>query len=480
VAGVSRYVVETVATRGKHRASYRLVRGTSFRPSRRRRGTTRYRVRANSRRAPWTRTVAVRSVPVATASAASAMPLSLHGTRVSWAAVAGAGSYLAAVSTAPRGAADRTTTYTNIGRVTGWTPPAEPGKTLYYGIGAVTAHETRWSSNEVSVTWPAAAGATSGSSAPVTTSPSPPSSPAPSAPTSPAPTPAPAASPMLVGVNETGGGLATAQQVASAFQIDRMEVGDGESATDFTQAGVKVDLLVSGPYESGGVSAINAPSWAQGVVGIFQSQCGGSAQNCPSVEVLNEPSGSWFWGPNAESPANEAAYANLIVTTYDAFHARYGSASPAILAAFESPGWWQGVVAADPNVGNYVDGVTVHPYGGTSNEAQSALGNRALVTAAHTMTGKPVWVTEVGWPTAVGQPATGDSLQWTEAQQADNIYSFVTWARSTGYVASVMLFNYGDYGTNTWYGIVRTNGTRKPGWTALAEAAAQQPCTVCS
>jgi len=31
-----------------------------------------------------------------------------------------------------------------------------------------------------------------------------------------------------------------------------------------------------------------------------------------------------------------------------------------------------------------------------------------------------------------------------------------------------------------WYGVVRENGTRKPGWTALAEAAAQQACTVCS
>ncbi|MGO9901761.1 MAG: hypothetical protein ACLP0J_19205, partial [Solirubrobacteraceae bacterium] len=64
-------------------------------------------------------------------------------------------------------------------------------------------------------------------------------------------------------------------------------------------------------------------------------------------------------------------------------------------------------------------------------------------------------------------------------QQAANIYNFVNWARSTGYVASVLLFNYRDYGTNMWYGVETSTGTKKPGWTALAEAADQQACTVC-
>lgn len=493
----------TALGRGTHAprrpAARSAVRGrrTSAHPRRRRRATVHHRTAAQVAKARR-KTAAPRAVH--TAAAASAWTVSLTGGKVSWHAVAGARSYLAAVSTAPRGSAGRVTTYTNIGKVTQWRPAAKPGKKLYYGIGAVTAGSTRWSSNEVSVAWPAPptpsptpAPAPSPTPAPTpsptpapTPTPTPSPSPAPTPTPSPAPTPTPIpaptsdSTPMLVGLNETGGGAAVAANVAGSFQIDRMEVGDGESATDFTRFGLKVDMLFSGPYESGGVSALNASSWAQGAVSVFQSQCGGSAGNCPSIEVLNEPSGSWFWGPRAQSPANEAAYANLIKTTYDAFHARYGSASPAILAAFESATWWKGVAAAMPDIGSYYDGITVHPYGGTGNSAQSALGDRALVVSAHSATGKPVWITEVGWPTAVGQPATGDSLQWTEAQQANNIYGFVNWARSTGYVASVMLFNYGDYGTNMWYGVVSENGTRKPGWTALAEAAAQQPCTVCS
>jgi hypothetical protein len=55
----------------------------------------------------------------------------------------------------------------------------------------------------------------------------------------------------------------------------------------------------------------------------------------------------------------------------------------------------------------------------------------------------------------VSQPATGDSLQWTELEQAQNIFNFVTWSAKTGYVAAVTIFGYRDYGTNDWYGVER-------------------------
>jgi len=296
---------------------------------------------------------------------------------------------------------------------------------------------------------------------------------------------------MSVGLNEGGWETAGAQDVARGFQVDRLDVADGESASD-TSVGVKVDMLFSGPYNSGGVSALGASSWAQNAVSMFQSQCGGSASNCPAVEVLNEPYGSWFWGSSADSQANAVAYGNLVKATYQAFHAPYGSNSPLILAATFANGcgngsavgcadpWWNWLVAGVPDIANYYDGVVLHPYGGAGTSSTlSAEGDRNAIVSAHAATGKPVWVTEVGWPTAVGQPSTGDSLQWTETQQAANIYNFVNWARSTGYVASVMVFNYRDYGTNTWYGVESSSGTKKSGWSALTEAADEQSCTVC-
>jgi len=112
--------------------------------------------------------------------------------------------------------------------------------------------------------------------------------------------------------------------------------------------------------------------------------------------------------------------------------------------------------------------VSVHPYGGTGSRSESALGDRPQVVQAHEQTGLPVYITEVGWPTAVGQPATGDSLQWTEAEQAQNITSFIDWAKSTGYVADVTIFNYRDYGTNNFYGIETSTGVHKLSYAALA------------
>ena len=83
-----------------------------------------------------------------------------------------------------------------------------------------------------------------------------------------------------------------------------------------------------------------------------------------------------------------------------------------------------------------------------------------------------MYVTEIGWPTAVGMEPTGDSLQWSEQQQAQNITNFVNWARALGYVDDVTYFNYADYGPNDYYGIVNSSGTvHKLSYSALRNAA---------
>jgi exo-beta-1,3-glucanase (GH17 family) len=129
------------------------------------------------------------------------------------------------------------------------------------------------------------------------------------------------------------------------------------------------------------------------------------------------------------------------------------------------PGWAKlGALA-------YCDGVTVHPYAGA--RSQDPLAGRVDVEQARARSHKPVYITEVGWPTAVGAPGTGDSQQWTEAQQAENITNFFRWARSTGYVRMAVYFNYVDYGYNTWYGIERKNRSHKLSFAALARASAE-------
>jgi hypothetical protein len=189
---------------------------------------------------------------------------------------------------------------------------------------------------------------------------------------------------------------------------------------------------------------------------------GKSDLGATTAEIVNEPGNPNFWGPGA--PSDQAAYAGLIEAVAAALTALPAADRPRLLVSFdggyEGDSYGRALIRQDPHLLQLAVGWTVHPYGGSSEMLRSAEGNRPRVTEAHEATGQPVFVTEVGWPTATGQPPTGDSMQWTEEQQAANIRSFVEWTRSLGYVGGVVYFNYADYGSNNWYGIVDSSGTR--------------------
>jgi hypothetical protein len=277
---------------------------------------------------------------------------------------------------------------------------------------------------------------------------------------------------MVVGLNAGNYGSSGVTDVeGTAVPAVRLDDELGANALKLYQsAGFKIDLDFSGPYDSGGVGAMNADAWVASKLNFYKTNT--DPAKTPWIEVLNEPGGTWFWGSNAISQSNADAYRTLLQKTYDAFHAEYGSSAPKILATFDGTQaitfgqrWWTAGSAS------FVDGIVVHPYGGTSNRTASALGNRQRVIDVHSLTGKPVYVTEVGWPTALGMSSTGDSFQWSETEQAANVTNFMDWARSTGYVAAVMYFNYRDFGSNNLYGVVRGDGSHKPAYSALrAEA----------
>jgi hypothetical protein len=229
--------------------------------------------------------------------------------------------------------------------------------------------------------------------------------------------------------------------------------------------------------EGGTIGAIDKTVFASEVLAWFQRYGRGGSfwagkedLGATTAEILNEPGGSWFWS----DPRNFSAYAGLI----EAVHSVLASLPhpPTLLVSYDGGGgsgeYGRSLVSTDPHLLSLGLGWTVHPYGG--HGSSSALGNRQSVTEAYAGTKQPVYVTEVGWPTAVGQSPTGDSLQWSEAQQAENMTSFLGWAYGLGYVRAVVSFNYADYGSNDYYGIVNTNGTvHKPSYHALAEATAK-------
>jgi hypothetical protein len=259
-------------------------------------------------------------------------------------------------------------------------------------------------------------------------------------------------------------------EVKGAVNYVRLDSPSASTANYYANAGLGVIADIVGPYSSGGVASIDASAWAANAVALYKA-----APRIVAIEILNEPGGSWFWGSGATSSTNAAAYARLLKTVHDAFVANFGSSRPRLLASYDGgrshdTTWGQLVWAANPNVGSYIDGITMHPYGGTSDRSASALGARTNIANAHNATGLPVYVTEIGWPTAVGQSNTGDSFQWSEDAQADNIYNFIHWARGTGYLRAVTIFNYRDFGTNMWYGITRSNGTHKKSYEDLRRA----------
>jgi hypothetical protein len=297
----------------------------------------------------------------------------------------------------------------------------------------------------------------------------------------------------MVGLNG-GDQVGDAPEIhAEGLSYERIDTATSAEISAAQASGVKVFDDMSGPYETsggptgtGGVSAINATTWADNAADWYASDCGSNNSTCVAIEVLNEPDGNWFWGSDASEQVNATAYANLLKTVHNTFVSRFGADRPLILAAWDNTPWGPEVWSADPNVDSYIDGVVVHPYGGDSGQDGGAQGNRAQIAQAHADTGMPVFITEVGWPTAVGQPSTGDSQQWTDTQQADNIYNFVTWAKGVSYIKAVMIFGIRDYGTNDWYGVHTSNSapsnpapSRKPSYYALGEAANGQACTVC-
>jgi hypothetical protein len=273
---------------------------------------------------------------------------------------------------------------------------------------------------------------------------------------------------MRVGLDAGGWDWASAvRDVAGAVKYVRASYSYYNSDTQMQLLASNAVTLM--PLFSGGgsIGSIDRSTYAGNVLNWFKRYghggtfwAGKTDHGAITAEILNEPGNPYFWS----DPGNYSAYAGLIEATRTALLALPEADRPRLLVSYDGgyggDSYGRALVKADPNLLKLGLGWTVHPYGGKNSLSFSAGGNRPRVTEAYADTKQPVYVTEVGWPTATGKPSTGDSLQWSESQQATNIKEFVLWSRSLGYVNAVIDFNYADYGTNNWYGIVDTSGTK--------------------
>ncbi len=286
----------------------------------------------------------------------------------------------------------------------------------------------------------------------------------------------PKASAFQAGLNAGGWGAST--ELPDLLQLGKLVRLDSPSGSlaSYESRGIKVIADMSGPYSSAGVSGVNVSSYVERDVKLVKAN-----PRLFAVETLNEPGGNWFWGSGSESGANREAYARLVIAVHKALVSNFGAARPLQLCSADgghdsSDAWLEGWSKV-PGALEACDELTNHPYGGTGERARASLGNRALVERTIAIAHKPVAVTEVGFPT---KGPTGDSLQYTERQEATAVYNFVAWARSKSpNVALVTIYGYRDEREGGGYGVELHNGTRKLAFTALDEVAGGLSCTVC-
>lgn len=209
------------------------------------------------------------------------------------------------------------------------------------------------------------------------------------------------------------------------------------------------------------------------------------------LEIWNEPYGNWYFKPTPSA----SVYATLTRLAASAIH----EADPAVpvvasgnLMLKATNGtrgpWLSAVLDAEPSLANLVDAWAIHPYetarqlGPDGGPKEDDAFGFASIPAAHALLqsrgiASPIWVTEIGWSTALG---TSDAV--SERQQA----SFMARAlqRTLGdwgsYVKRAYLFSWdvasgeaGDWSGNV--GLRRADGSAKTAWQAIRSFTSTSP-----
>jgi hypothetical protein len=199
-------------------------------------------------------------------------------------------------------------------------------------------------------------------------------------------------------------------------------------------------------------------------------------------EVMNEP--YVYWQGGAYDPAG---YAQLVKRVAEAVRPVNGEVKLALAAATTYYGpqnngaeWLSALYQAVPNLNDYFDVAAVHPYAHDPASCdpsfrwcfrQVEVIRSKLV--ARGAADKRIWITEVGNNTK------GDDAR-SEAEQAAFLTRYVELAKSYGYVDGLLYYTYRDFCSDNgekecWFGVIRPDGSRKPAFDALRQAATANP-----
>jgi len=205
-----------------------------------------------------------------------------------------------------------------------------------------------------------------------------------------------------------------------------------------------------------------------------------------AVELWNEPWGYFFWKPDPD-PAAYARLARAGATAARKADEDVEVVVPADLIQVRSDGeirpWFDAVLSVDPDLPDVVDAWSVHPYpsprdkgpadrGGDSRFDFDRVPETRAIARRHDAD-RPIWLTEIGWSTATGADETV-----TEEEQARHVAGALDraggeWRES---VARTFIYTWDRSSQDSadregGYGLRRPDGSTKPAWQAVADAA---------
>jgi hypothetical protein len=272
----------------------------------------------------------------------------------------------------------------------------------------------------------------------------------------------------------------------------------GENTFDWSQldqavasvraAGMSADLIVDGcpPWAAvsgtGGDPSPHPASSAQYARWAAEVAARYAPEGVSTFEIWNEPNNVSFWPP----APNPAAYTADLIAASKAI--KHVDPSALVLSGGLAPESNDGTnispvtflqgMYADGARGHF-DGVGYHPYSypalpdaydswsGWSQMNQTSPSIRSVM-AANGDSGKRIYITEVGAPSA-GPAGVGQAAQATELTQA------IAAAKTTSWIGGMYLYSWKDDGTDTsnsedWFGLLTAAGAHKPAYTAVKNA----------
>jgi hypothetical protein len=182
-------------------------------------------------------------------------------------------------------------------------------------------------------------------------------------------------------------------------------------------------------------------------------------------EVWNEPDVAHFWG--GREGGDPVAYTELLKRAHRAIK----RADPnAIVISAGVTGTERGAnfihMMLDHGAAAYMDRLGIHGYISDDGFAHTIYPDIIwpLIATARERTGKPLWVTEVGWNSG----CTGYLAACSEPEQASRLIKNMVMLFTIGHVEMVSVFQLKDPGDRpNYFGIVQNNGTRRQAYTAL-------------